>query len=47
MSHIGSYDERVNGFSWSLAEKELDYSPGDGINIGWYCTDRICAMGMG
>jgi len=47
MSHIGSYDERVKGFSWSLAEKELDYSPGDGINIGWYCTDRICAMGMG
>jgi acetyl-CoA synthetase len=45
MSNIGSYDERVKNFSWSIAEKELGYKPGDVINIGWYCTDRICQMG--
>jgi acetyl-CoA synthetase len=45
MSHIGSYEERVKNFSWSIAEKELGYKPGDVINIGWYCSDRICEMG--
>jgi acetyl-CoA synthetase len=45
MSNIGSYDERVKNFSWSIAEKELGYKPGDVINIGWYCTDRPCAQG--
>lgn len=45
MSHIGSYDERIKTFDWSIAEKELDYKPGNIINIGWYCTDRICEMG--
>lgn len=45
MSHIGSYDERAKNFDWSISEKELDYKPGNIINIGWYCTDRICQMG--
>jgi len=45
MSHIGSYDSRVKDFDWSVSEKELDYKQGDIINIGWYCTDRICQMG--
>jgi acetyl-CoA synthetase len=45
MSNIGSYDERVKNFSWSLAEQELGYKPGGVINIGWYCSDRICQMG--
>ena len=45
MSNIGSYDERIKDFDWSIAEKELGYKPGDVINIGWYCTDRICNMG--
>ncbi|MHC1706699.1 MAG: acetate--CoA ligase [Bacteroidales bacterium] len=45
MSHIGSYDERIKNFSWEIAEKELDYQPGNNINIGWYCSDRICQMG--
>ena len=44
-SNIGSYMERVKGLNWSIAEKELGYKPGDDINIGWYCTDRICKMG--
>ena len=47
MSNIGSYDERVKNFNWSIAEKELGYKPGDVINIGWYCTDRICQQGKG
>jgi acetyl-CoA synthetase len=45
MSHIGSYDERIKNFDWKIAENELDYNPGDPINIGWYCTDRICNQG--
>ncbi|MFC2134687.1 acetate--CoA ligase [Bacteroidota bacterium] len=45
MSNIGSYDERIKDFDWSISEKELDYNDGDVINIGWYCSDRICKMG--
>ncbi len=45
MPNIGSYDDRVKNFDWSIAEKELGYKPGDDINIGWYCSDRICGMG--
>ncbi len=45
MSNIGSYDERLKNFDWSIAEKELGYKEGDNINIGWYCSDRICEMG--
>ena len=40
-----SYEERLAGFDWSKAERDLGYRPGDPINIGWYCTDRICALG--
>ena len=47
MSNIGSYDERIKNFDWNIAEKELDYKPGNIINIGWYCSDRICLMGKG
>lgn len=45
MLNIGSYDERIKNFDWDIAEKELDYLPGNIINIGWYCSDRICLMG--
>lgn len=45
MSNIGSYEERIKDFDWALAEKELGYKPGDVINIGWHCTDRICQAG--
>lgn len=31
--------------SWLRAGKELGYDHDDIINIGWYCTDRICLMG--
>ena len=47
MSNIGSYENRLKGFEWSLSEKELGYKAGDIINIGWYCSDRICKLSMG
>jgi len=47
MSNIGSYEERIKNFDWSISEKELGYKAGDVINIGWYCSDRICMMGKG
>ncbi|RPH95705.1 acetate--CoA ligase [candidate division KSB1 bacterium] len=45
MSHIGSYENRIKDFNWSLSEQELGYKAGDKINIGWYCSDRICKLG--
>ncbi|MEI6047376.1 MAG: acetate--CoA ligase [Bacteroidota bacterium] len=45
MSNIGSYEERLKDFDWSVSEKELGHKHGDKINIGWYCSDRICLMG--
>ena len=47
MSNIGSYDERLKDFSWSVAEAELEYRPGGGLNIGWHCSDRQCLKGKG
>jgi acetyl-CoA synthetase len=47
MSNIGSYEQRLKDFDWSISEKELGYKKGDNINIGWHCTDRICQMGNG
>ena len=47
MSNIGSYEERLKKFDWSVAENELEYRDGDIINIGWYCSDRICQKGKG
>ncbi len=40
-----SYEELSGGFTWAIAEKELEYKNGDVINIGWYCSDRICLKG--
>lgn len=45
MSNIGSYENSLYGFTWSMAEKELDYSHGNILNIGWHCSDRICKLG--
>jgi len=41
------YDEEIKTFSWDISKKELGYKDGDVINIGEYCTDRICRMGKG
>jgi len=45
MSETPTYEQRLEGFDWSLAEKELGYEKGQPINIGWYCSDRICELG--
>jgi acetyl-CoA synthetase len=42
-----TYDERFAGFDWSIGERELGYVRGGPINIGWHCTDRLCALGLG
>ncbi len=47
MSNIGNYMERLRDFNWSIAEDELEYKDGDVLNIGWYCSDRICQKGEG
>ncbi len=41
-----TYDDLVSQFDWSLAEADLGYRRGDPINIGWYCSDRICRLGL-
>jgi len=45
MRNIDSWNGRTKGSNWSDAEKELNYSKGNQINIGWYCSDRICQQG--
>ncbi len=45
MPNMKSYEEEVKNFSWEISKKELGYKDGDIINIGWYCSDRICEMG--
>ena len=45
MNNFGRYEDRVHNFDWSSVEAELDYRKGAVINIGWYCTDRICLQG--
>jgi acetyl-CoA synthetase len=47
MSNIGSYEEKYEGFDWSFAQKELGYKEGSPLNIGHYCSDRICQQGLG
>ncbi len=44
-SNMKSYEEEVKTFSWDISKKELEYNDGDIINIGWYCSDRICKKG--
>jgi len=45
MSETVTYDQRIKNFDWSISEKELEYKKGDALNIGWYCSDRICRQG--
>lgn len=45
MADHPTYEELTRNFDWSIAEKELEYNHGDNINIGWYCSDRICLKG--
>ncbi|HVN20663.1 MAG TPA: acetate--CoA ligase [Dongiaceae bacterium] len=41
-----TYEELSANFDWSIPERELEYRPGDRLNIGWMCSDRICRLGM-
>lgn len=45
MSNLVSYEDKLKEFKWSLAENELQYKDRGEINIGWYCSDRICLNG--
>src|SRR5512145_2215506 len=45
MSNIGSYEGRLQGFSWEIAKRMLGTTDGEPLNIGWYCSDRICQQG--
>jgi len=47
MTNIGSYDEVYNNFDWDKAQEILGYKEGDPLNIGWYCSDRMCEQGKG
>jgi acetyl-CoA synthetase len=47
MSNFGDYEDRIKNFSWSVSEQELGYQPGQPINIGACCSDRICQQGKG
>ncbi|MDP2363709.1 MAG: hypothetical protein Q8M94_08060, partial [Ignavibacteria bacterium] len=43
--NMKSYEEEYKSFSWQISRNELGYNDGDVINIGEYCTDRICRLG--
>lgn len=47
MTNIGNYEEKYKSFDWSQARKILGYAEGDFLNIGYYCSDRICDQGKG
>lgn len=45
MSNISKFEADLERFDWSIARRELGYQEGQPLNIGWYCTDRICQSG--
>lgn len=45
MYNMKPYEETYKDFSWDISRDELGYKDGDVINIGEYCTDRVCRMG--
>ena len=47
MVKLNSGERGIVKFPWTVAENELGYEYGDPINIGWYCSDRICLKGKG
>ncbi len=47
MSNIGNYEEKYKSFDWSQAREILGYAEGDFLNIGHFCSDRICEQGKG
>jgi acetyl-CoA synthetase len=47
LHNIGTYEERLQGFDWAIAGKEMGWRHGDPVNIGWHLADRICRLGLG
>jgi len=47
MSNMGDYEAAYRDFDWEQAKGMLGYKDGDPINIGYYCSDRICEQGKG
>jgi len=45
LTNIGSYEDRLKGFSWDVAKEALDWQEGELLNIGAICSDRVCARG--
>jgi acetyl-CoA synthetase len=45
LSNFGAYETRCRDFDWSFAKRELGYKDGEPLNIGAFCSDRICAQG--
>jgi acetyl-CoA synthetase len=42
---MGSYEDRLEGFDWSVAKEVLSWEDGELLNIGAICSDRVCARG--
>jgi acetyl-CoA synthetase len=40
-----SYEEARQNFDWSQSAQELGWQEGQPLNIGWFCSDRICRLG--
>jgi acetyl-CoA synthetase len=47
MSNIGSYETRWKTFDWKMPQDELGYGKDNQYNIGYFCSDRICELGLG
>jgi acetyl-CoA synthetase len=45
MSAVTTDDKFLDHLDWRQAEQELGWQRGEPINIGWFCTDRICLLG--
>jgi acetyl-CoA synthetase len=44
---MGSYEQQYNNFDWKISEEELGFGKKGPINIGYFCSDRICEQGLG
>ncbi|MBU2500595.1 acetate--CoA ligase [bacterium] len=40
-----TYEQLKKDFDWPRAAAELGLEPGAPLNIGWFCSDRICDLG--
>jgi len=45
MGTLSRYEELLRGFDWAIAERDLGFTKGAPLNIGWMCSDRICQLG--